>query len=185
MIVESRVQRGLVDSEYNLRRQQCEAAARHAGVPALRDLDEASLARHAAGLDAVTLRRARHVVSENARTLAAAQALAAGDWAELGALMAASHASMRDDFEITVPAIDRLVAILQSVIGTQGGARMDGRWLWRLRRRPDARAFGARRAGSRANPIPQPRRRAWAHSPVPSRCGRWYARLILFVTPAP
>ncbi len=126
MIVESRVQRGLVDSEYNLRRQQCEAAARHAGVPALRDLDEASLARHAAGLDAVTLRRARHVVSENARTLAAAQALAAGDWAELGALMAASHASMRDDFEITVPAIDRLVAILQSVIGTQGGARMTG-----------------------------------------------------------
>jgi galactokinase len=115
-----------VDSEYNARRAQCEAAARHFGVPALRDLDEAALEAGRAGLDPVVLRRARHVVSENRRTLDAAQALAAGDLQRLGALMAASHASMRDAFEITVPAIDRLVEIAQSAIGAQGGARMTG-----------------------------------------------------------
>jgi galactokinase len=58
--------------------------------------------------------------------LAAADALAAGDLERLGELMAASHASMRDDFEITVPAIDNLVAIVKNVIGTQGGVRMTG-----------------------------------------------------------
>ncbi|MFM2065315.1 MAG: galactokinase [Pseudomonadota bacterium] len=126
LIVHSRVRRGLVDSEYNLRRQQCEAAARHYGVAALRDLDLARLESGAAGLDAVVLRRARHVVSENARTLAAAQALAAGDLVAMGRLMAESHASMRDDFEITVPAIDGLVRILAEAIGPQGGARMTG-----------------------------------------------------------
>lgn len=126
MIVHSRVARGLVDSEYNARRAQCEVAARHFGVAALRDLDAATLEAGADGLDPVVLRRARHVVSENQRTLDAAAALATGDLERLGVLMAASHASMRDDFEITVPAIDRLVAIAQSAIGTQGGARMTG-----------------------------------------------------------
>ena len=126
MIVHSRVKRGLVDSEYNTRRQQCEAAARHYGVPALRDLDQATLEAGAAGLDPVVLRRARHVVSENRRTVEAAAALAARDMRRMGELMAASHASMRDDFEITVPAIDHLVAIAQQAIGTEGGARMTG-----------------------------------------------------------
>ncbi len=126
LIVHSRVQRGLVESEYNLRRQQCEAAARHYGVAALRDLDLERLERDRAGLDPLSWRRARHVVSENQRTLAAARALERHDLAGLGELMAASHASMRDDFEITVPAIDRLVALLQAVVGQQGGARMTG-----------------------------------------------------------
>jgi galactokinase len=126
MIVHSRVRRGLVDSEYNARRQQCEAAARHYGVRALRDLDLATLEAGAAGLDPVVLRRARHVVSENRRTLEAAEALADNDLVRLGELMARSHDSMRDDFEITVPAIDRLVAITQQAIGAEGGARMTG-----------------------------------------------------------
>jgi galactokinase len=129
LIAHSHVQRGLVDSEYNTRRQQCEAAAQHYGVPALRDVDEARLVADRAGLDAVVYRRARHIVTENQRTQDAAAALAAGDLPRLGALMAASHASMRDDFEITVPAIDQLVTILQDVIGQQGGqggARMTG-----------------------------------------------------------
>ena len=126
MIVHSRVRRGLVDSEYNLRRQQCEAAARHCGVKALRDVDLASLLARSAGLDPVVLRRARHIVTENQRTLDAAQALARNDLPRLGALMAQSHASMRDDFGITVPAIDRLVEILQASIGANGGARMTG-----------------------------------------------------------
>ncbi len=126
MIVHSRVQRGLVESEYNTRRRQCEAAARHYGVAALRDVDLQRLQADAAGLDEVVYRRARHIVTENARTQAAAQALAAGDLPALGRLMAASHVSMRDDFEITVPAVDRLVEILQQAIGPQGGARMTG-----------------------------------------------------------
>ncbi len=126
MIVHSRVARGLVDSAYNGRRQQCEAAARHYGVPALRDLSLAALQDGAMGLDRLTLRRARHIVTENQRTLDAADALAARDLKRLGTLMAASHASMRDDFQITVPAIDHLVEIAQSAIGEQGGARMTG-----------------------------------------------------------
>ena len=126
MIVHSRVKRGLVESEYNTRRAQCEAAARHYRVAALRDVDIVALERGAAGLDAVTLRRARHIVTENQRTLDAAEALSAGELQRLGALMAESHVSMRDDFQITVPAIDRLVEIAQRSIGNAGGARLTG-----------------------------------------------------------
>lgn len=123
MIVHSGIQRGLVDGEYNARRAQCEMAAKHYGVPALRDLTEVP----AQGtLDPVAYRRARHVISENARVLAAADALDAGDLVVLGQLMAASHASMRDDFEITLPAIDALVDLLGRAIGPTGGARMTG-----------------------------------------------------------
>jgi galactokinase len=126
MIFNSHVQRGLVDSAYNTRRQQCETAARHFGIPALRDIDLATLQRRGAELAPMVLRRARHVVTENARVAAAAQALAAGDLERMGALMEASHASMRDDFDITVPAIDRLVGIVKDAIGTAGGVRMTG-----------------------------------------------------------
>ncbi len=126
MIVHSRVRRGLVGSEYNTRRQQCEAAARHYGVKALRDLSLARLEAESGDLDATVLRRARHIVTENQRTLDAAAALTAGDLQQMGLLMAASHVSMRDDFEITHPAVDQLVDILQSAIGPAGGARMTG-----------------------------------------------------------
>lgn len=125
LIVHSGVARGLVDSAYNERRQQCERAAGHFGVDALRDADVTHL-DEAMGLDSVAHRRARHVITENARTLEAADALAAGDMTRLGLLMAESHASMRDDFEITVPAIDALVSLLQREIGRDGGARMTG-----------------------------------------------------------
>ena len=124
MIIHSGVTRGLVDGHYNARRRQCEVAARAMGVPALRDADLDMLA--AASLDAVTKMRARHVITENQRTLDAADALAKSDLATLGMLMAQSHTSMRDDFEITVPPVDALVAMLQKAIGTQGGARMTG-----------------------------------------------------------
>ncbi|MDR3371940.1 galactokinase [Rhodoferax sp.] len=126
MIVHSRVRRGLVGSEYNTRRKQCEAAARHYGVQALRDLSLDRLEAEAGDLDATVLRRARHIVTENQRTLDAAEALVAGDLRRMGELMAASHNSMRDDFEITAPAVDQLVEILQSAIGAVGGARMTG-----------------------------------------------------------
>ncbi|QGZ38069.1 galactokinase [Pseudoduganella flava] len=126
MIFNSNVKRGLVDSEYNTRRAQCEQVARHFGVAALRDVDMQMLDARGGELDAMALRRARHVVTENARVLAAADALAQGDLARMGELMAASHVSMRDDFEITVPLIDQLVDIVKQVIGTQGGVRMTG-----------------------------------------------------------
>jgi galactokinase len=126
MIFNSHVSRGLVDSAYNARRLQCEEAARHFGVPALRDVSLAHLETRGAELDPVVLRRARHVVTENDRVAAAAQALAGGDLQRMGELMAASHASMRDGFEITVPAIDQLVDIVKDAIGQSGGVRMTG-----------------------------------------------------------
>ena len=125
MVVHSRVSRGLVDSEYNSRCAQCEAVSRFFGVKALRDLSLDTLVAQSNELDPL-LRRARHVVTENQRTLAAADALASGDLRRMGVLMAQSHASMRDDFEITVPAIDQLVSIAQRAIGDEGGARMTG-----------------------------------------------------------
>ncbi|MFD1612579.1 galactokinase [Sphingomonas tabacisoli] len=125
LIVHSGVERGLVDSAYNERRQQCEQAAGHFKVAALRDAEPAQV-ESAEDLDDLARRRARHVVTENERTLAAAHALADNDMARLGQLMADSHDSMRDDFEITVPAIDELVGILQREIGEKGGARMTG-----------------------------------------------------------
>jgi galactokinase len=126
MIIHSRIHRGLVDSEYNIRRAQCEAAARHFKVPALRDVSLSQLEVGAHGLDPLAYRRARHVVTENQRTLDAAKALATHDLRRMGQLMAQSHTSMRDDFQITVPAIDKLVEIVQQVIGQEGGARMTG-----------------------------------------------------------
>lgn len=128
LIVHSNVKRGLVDSEYNTRREQCETAARHFGVKALRDitLEQLQQAAEQGKLEPVVYQRARHVITENERTLAAADALEAGDLEKMGVLMAESHISMRDDFAITVPAIDTLVEILQQHIGNDGGARMTG-----------------------------------------------------------
>lgn len=126
LIIHSRVRRGLVDSEYNTRRQQCDMAAKHYGVKALRDLSPERLLHDAADLDPVTFQRARHVVTENARTQEAAIALQRHDLVRMGELMAQSHQSMRDDFEITVPAIDKLVDIVQHHIGREGGVRMTG-----------------------------------------------------------
>ncbi|WP_299322404.1 galactokinase [Parasphingopyxis sp.] len=126
LIVHSGVERGLVDSAYNDRGRQCEDAAAHYGVAALRDLDTRSLEAGRNGLEEATYRRARHVVTENARVHAFVDALQRGDLRELGDLMAASHASMRDDFEITVPAIDALAALIADAADGEGGARMTG-----------------------------------------------------------
>ncbi len=126
IIANSNVKRGLVDSEYNTRRQECEAAAAHFGVPALRDVSPDVFALHADELDERVARRARHVITENVRTEAAAETLARGDLRAMGRLMAESHISMRDDFEITVPPIDALVEIIGEVIADNGGVRMTG-----------------------------------------------------------
>ncbi len=126
LIAHSRVRRGLVDSAYNERRLQCEEAARGLGVSALRDVTPEQLEDGRSQLAPLVFRRARHIVSENARVLAAVDALQQQDLARLAQLMAASHESMRNDFEITHPAVDRLAQMLQEEAGDQGGARMTG-----------------------------------------------------------
>jgi galactokinase len=126
VIINSQVERGLVGSEYNLRRQQCEQAARHFGQSSLRDVSLDQLLAAEADMDAMAFKRARHILTENARTLSMAQALKTDDAPTISRLMAESHASMRDDFEITVPAIDRIVAIVDAIAGDTGGVRMTG-----------------------------------------------------------
>lgn len=126
VIINSNVKRGLVDSEYNTRRTQCETAAKALNVKALRDATLDKLIAIKDKLEPEVFKRARHVITENARTLEAAEAMANGDFSTLSALMAQSHASMKDDFAITIPAIDYLVEIVASVIGDTGGVRMTG-----------------------------------------------------------
>ncbi len=125
VVLDTATRRGLVDSAYNERRARCEAAARTFGVKALRDVDEHMFAERAGELDEVTRRRARHVVSEDARTLAAADALAAGDVRRVGILMDESHRSLRDDFEVSRPELDAMVEIARAQPGCLG-ARMTG-----------------------------------------------------------
>ncbi|PHM46458.1 galactokinase [Xenorhabdus mauleonii] len=126
LIINSNKRRGLVDSEYNIRRQQCEDAASFFGVKSLRDVSLEDFNAKQARLNPLLAKRARHVITENLRTLAAADALRAGDLLRLGQLMAESHISMRDDFDITVSEINALVAIVKNVIGEYGGVRMTG-----------------------------------------------------------
>ncbi|WP_375320399.1 galactokinase [Aliivibrio logei] len=126
IIINSNKKRGLVDSEYNTRREQCEEAARIFGVKALRDVSIEEFNAKAHELDEMVAKRARHVITENDRTEEAAKVLASGDMKRMAVLMAESHASMRDDFEITVNEVDTLVDIVKNVIGTEGGVRMTG-----------------------------------------------------------
>ncbi|OAN18222.1 galactokinase [Photobacterium jeanii] len=126
VIINSNKQRGLVDSEYNTRRAQCEEAAQIFGVPALRDVSLEAFEAKQDQLSPLVAKRARHVITENIRTELAAKALISGDMTLMAELMAQSHASMRDDFEITVKEIDVLVEIVKNQIGEQGGVRMTG-----------------------------------------------------------
>ncbi|MDJ1653563.1 galactokinase [Raoultella sp. Ech2A] len=126
VIINSNFKSTLVGSEYNTRREQCETGARFFQQPALRDVTLAEFNAVAAELDPVVAQRVRHVLTENARTVEAATALEKGDLKRMGELMAESHASMRDDFEITVPQIDALVEIVKATIGDKGGVRMTG-----------------------------------------------------------
>ena len=126
VIINSNFKRTLVGSEYNTRREQCETGARFFQQPALRDVTLEQFNAVANELDPIVAKRVRHVLTENARTVEAASALEKGDLLRMGQLMAESHASMRDDFEITVPQIDTLVEIVKANIGDKGGVRMTG-----------------------------------------------------------
>jgi len=125
VVLDTGTRRGLVDSAYNERRATVEAAARRFGVKALRDVSLARLNDEAASLDETTRRRARHVVSENQRTLDAAEAMRRGDAVTLGLLMNQSHASLRDDYEVSSDALDAMVQCALEQTGCYG-ARMTG-----------------------------------------------------------
>jgi galactokinase len=133
LVIDSGKQRGLVDSEYNQRRSQCETGLQllQAKLPktrqphGLRALSPEELKAASAGLDPVIMRRLRHVVGENARVEAACAALGASDLVALGASLNASHDSLRDDFQVSCAELDALVDILRDVPGTVG-ARLTG-----------------------------------------------------------
>ncbi len=125
VVLDTATRRGLVDSAYNERRAQCEAAVAHFKVDALRDVSPARLAHEAEALEPVTRRRARHVVSENQRTVAAAEALRRRDARAVGRLMDLSHESLRDDFAVSSEALDLMVRLARHAPGCVG-ARMTG-----------------------------------------------------------
>ena len=125
VILDTGTRRGLVDSKYNERRAQCEAAARHFGIPALRDMDLRTFLEREHELEPLIRKRASHVISENARTLSARKAMDEGNAVMLGQLMIASHISLRDDFEVSSPALDAIVDCANAEYACYG-ARMTG-----------------------------------------------------------
>jgi len=125
VVLDTATQRGLLDSAYNERRAQCEAAAQSLGIPALRDIGPSELKQSGNELDPVIYRRARHIVTENARTLQAAGAMRIGDSTQLGRLMNLSHISLRDDFEVSSDALNAMVECAQ-LQASCFGARMTG-----------------------------------------------------------
>jgi galactokinase len=124
VVVHSGVTHGIAGGEYNTRRAECEAAAEQLGVAQLRDLSSADLPR-IDRLPEPLARRARHVVTEDERVLDAVAALDRSDLTRLGALFDQSHASMRDDFEVSVSDVDLLVELAQAD-SSIFGARMTG-----------------------------------------------------------
>ncbi|UQA58846.1 galactokinase [Polyangium aurulentum] len=130
LITDTRKKHALATSEYNTRRAECERAVEILrgplpGIRALRDVSVEQFEAHEGLLPEPVRRRARHIVTENARTLLAAEALGRSDLAAFGARMIESHRSMRDDFEISAPELDVLV---DAALGLPGvyGARMTG-----------------------------------------------------------
>ncbi len=125
LVIDSHTPHALVDGEYGERHRSCRRAAELLGVPALRDVARSELDGTLGRLPDDLLPRARHVVTENARVLQVVAALGAGeDPRGIGAALTASHTSMRDDFEITVPQVD--TAVSAALQAGAYGARMTG-----------------------------------------------------------
>ncbi|XP_041265265.1 galactokinase [Onychostruthus taczanowskii] len=125
LITNSNVRHTLTGSEYPTRRRQCEEAAAALGKSSLRDATLAELEEARSRLGNEVFRRARHVIGEIARTEQAAQALQHKDYKTFGKLMVESHNSLRDDFEVSCPELDQLVAAALEVKGVYG-SRMTG-----------------------------------------------------------
>ena len=124
LVIDTKVHHSHATGGYRDRRASCEAGAAALGVPSLRDVSVDDLGRAEAVLDDVTFRRVRHVVTENARVLETVAVLRAAGPREIGPLLDASHVSMRDDFEISVPELDLAVAAARGSGAL--GARMTG-----------------------------------------------------------
>ncbi|GAU93923.1 hypothetical protein RvY_05783-2 [Ramazzottius varieornatus] len=125
LITNSNVKHKLTGSEYPTRKASCVNAAKLFGLPSLRELDMKRLKERQKDMDEEMFRRVRHVVTEIRRTKEAAEALKAKNYTEVGRLMNESHVSMRDDFEISTPELDQLVAAAQTVPEVYG-SRMTG-----------------------------------------------------------
>lgn len=125
IVLDTGTRRELLSSAYNERREQCESAAKYFGVEKLRDVSLEQFENSKTGLDDIIMRRARHVISENERVLEAKEAMLKNDSAKLGQLFNASHASLRDDFEVTNEALNIIVNIAQEHEASYG-ARMTG-----------------------------------------------------------
>jgi galactokinase len=128
LIINSNVKHELAGSEYGERRQQCERAAQIMGVPSLRSATLEQLQSSRNRLSEVEYRRARHAISEIARTVEAAKSAKRNDWPSMGKLMFSSHESLRDDYEVSCPELDLLVDLALE-FGDQGGvfgSRMTG-----------------------------------------------------------
>ncbi len=121
-VMDTGTRRVLAEVAYAERRASCERAAGAIGVPALRDATRADLGKI---IDPIDRRRATHVVDENRRVIDAAEAAAAGDAVGLGALMTASHISLRDDYQVSGPGLDQIVDVAHGAPGCLG-ARMTG-----------------------------------------------------------
>ena len=125
LVIDSGVKHALGDGGYAARRRECETAARLLGRPALRDVSGAEWSSLEQTLPEPERRRARHVVAENDRVQAFAAAARAGDWPTAGRLMRDSHASLRDDFEVSCPELDRICDAVGRLDGVFG-CRMTG-----------------------------------------------------------
>lgn len=125
-VIDTGIRRSLTESAFNQRRAECEAVAAHFGVRALRDLDPAVFAEGEGDLDPVLRARARHVLGELRRVEPVAAALAGGDAASLAALLHEAHVSLSQDFDVSLPAIDRLAASVRAALGKRGGVRLTG-----------------------------------------------------------
>ena len=172
IVCNSGVRHEIAGGEYNRRRKECADAvavlrATYPHVTSLRDATPKLIEQawgSFSGRNAIAGQRARHVVSENARVLATIEALKAGDWAAVGDALWASHASLRDDYEVSVPEIDALVEIAREVEGVLGSRLMGGGFggsTLTLLRREAIPAFTAaivsgyhERTGGEATPLP-------------------------------
>jgi len=125
LVLDTTVSRSLAGSAYNTRREECAEAARLLGARTLRDVDTETSPTSGEPLPDPLLRRVRHVISENARVLEAAEAMRAGDPARLGEILNAGHASLRDDYEVSCRELDLITECARKQQGCFG-ARMTG-----------------------------------------------------------
>ena len=120
LVINSGVRHSLADGEYARRRAECQSAARLLGVASLRDVGPPEWHARAPSLPDVERRRSMHVVTEHERTLAFVNALEARDWQAAGECMYGSHASLRDDYEVSCPELDEIVEISRQIDGVFG-----------------------------------------------------------------